>query len=244
MNLYDLMMGAQGGQGVNTLASQFGLSQQQTQAALQAMMPAFAAGFQKSIADPMGFGALMTQMTNAAHAQSYANPAAAAAAAATGPAANVVGQIFGSQQIAQQVSQQAAQASGVSAQIIQQMMPIVASMLVGGLAHSLNAQGLGGILGQLESAVAAPGGLGAALQQAEQSPAGGLFGGLVSSVLGGFFGGSQPAAAPTGGAASPSSLQAGLSTLTSMLQSGVQVSAAHQQGFNDILQSLAAAVKN
>jgi len=197
---------------------------------------------QNAAQDLAGLGGLLSHLASGAHAGSYVDPNQASAA--SGQGGEVLGQIFGSPQVTAQISQHASQISGVDPQIIQQMMPIVASMLVGGLAHSLNAQGLGGILGQLESAVAAPGGLGAALQQAEQSPAGGLFGGLVSSVLGGFFGGSQPAAAPTGGAASPSSLQAGLSTLTSMLQSGVQVSAAHQQGFNDILQSLAAAVKN
>ena len=148
MTLYDLMMGAQGGQAVNQLASQFGLSMQQTQAALQAMMPAFSAGFQKTMADPMGFGALMSQMTNNAFAQFYANPAQTPAAA-TGLGGNVVGQIFGSQQIQSQVSQQAAQASGVSAQIIQQMLPIVASMLIGGVSSAMAAQGLGGLVTQL-----------------------------------------------------------------------------------------------
>ena len=240
MNLYDLMMGAQGGQGVNTLASQFGLSQQQTQAALQAMMPAFAAGFQKSIADPMGFGALMTQMTNAAHAQSYANPAAAAAAAATGPAANVVGQIFGSQQIAQQVSQQAAQASGVSAQIIQQMMPIVASMLIGGVSNAMAAQGLSGLLAQLPAQLAANASLaqgGAAANPALNASQ--MFGNwmtMVNSMMSGATG--AGAAAPQAAA-----MQAGLTALNSMMEAGVQVSQAQQQGLNEILAAMGKASK-
>ena len=80
MNLYDLMTGAQGGQGVNTLASQFGLSAQQTQAALQALAPAFSLALQNATQDPTGFGALLNQMTNGAHAAAYANPGAAAPA--------------------------------------------------------------------------------------------------------------------------------------------------------------------
>ena len=35
--------------------------------------------------------------------------------------------------------------SGVNAQIIQQMMPVVASMLIGGIANAMAAQGLGGV---------------------------------------------------------------------------------------------------
>ena len=38
MNLNDIMQAAQGGQGVNNLASQFGVTPEQTQAAVQAMI--------------------------------------------------------------------------------------------------------------------------------------------------------------------------------------------------------------
>jgi len=59
-------------------------------------------------------------------------------------------------------------------------------------------------------------------------------------LLGGFFGG--------GGAsgASPQStaLQAGLNTLNSMFQAGVQVSQAHQQGLSDIMNSLTSQTRN
>ena len=67
MNLYDIMMGAQGGQGVNNLANQFGLSQQQTQAAIQAMISAFSLGLQRTAQDPTGFGGLLNQMMSGAH---------------------------------------------------------------------------------------------------------------------------------------------------------------------------------
>ena len=151
MNLYDLMTGAQGGQGVNALANQFGISAQQTQAALQALAPAFSLALQNATRDPTGFGALLNQMTNGAHAAAYANPGAAAPA---GLNANVLGQIFGSQQVAQQIGQQAAQAAGVNPQVVQQMMPLVASMLIGGIAQTMAAQGLGGMIAQLANAFA------------------------------------------------------------------------------------------
>jgi hypothetical protein len=242
MNLNDIIQAAQGGQGVNNLASQFGLTPDQAQAAIQAMIPAFSAGLQNAVQNPAGLGGLVSHLASEAHLGSYVDPNQASAAAGQG--GQVLGQIFGSSQVATQISQHASQVSGVDAQTIQQMMPIVASMLVGGLAHSLNSQGLGNLVGQLASAVTAPGGLAATLEQAAQSPAaGGLLGGLVNSVLGGLLGGSQQPAAPQSGAAPSSTLQAGLSTLTNMLQAGVQVSQAHQQGFNDILQSLANATR-
>ncbi len=223
MNLSDIMQAAQGGQGINNLASQFGLSPQQAQAAIQAMIPAFSTGLQRTAQDPTGLGGLIAQMTNGAHAAGYADPNQAANASALG--GGILSQIFGSPQIAQQIGQHAAQMSGVNAQVIQQMMPIVASMLTGGLAQSMASQGMGGILGQLAGAVGAP------AAGAQAPPAGGLFGG-IASMVGNLLGGGAP------GSPQATAVQAGLNTLNSMFQAGVQVSQAHQQGLNDILNSI------
>ena len=231
MNLNDIIQAAQGGQGVNNMASQFGLTPEQTQAAIQAMIPAFSTGLQRTAQDPTGLGGILSQLTNSVHQGSFTDPAQAGAAGGAG--GGVLGQIFGSPQITAQLGQQASQISGVSPQIIQQMMPIVASMLMGGLFHSMNSQGMGGILGQLAGAANSPGGLGSILGQATggaQQPAGGGLGGLVSNVLGGLFGGS--------GATQSTALQAGLNTLNSMFNAGVQVSQTHQQGLSDILSTL------
>ncbi len=237
MNLSEIIQAAQGGQGVNNLASQFGISPEQAQAAVQAMMPAFSTGLQNTVQNPEGLGGLVSHLASDTHLAAYQDPNQAAAA--TGAGSNALSQIFGSQDIVARLSQHASQISGVDPQTIQQMMPVVASILVGGLAHSLNANGFGSLMGQLAGAVSAPGGLAATLEQAAASPAsGGLFGGLVQSVLGGLFGGAQSGAQQT--AATPSGLQAGLGALASMLQSGVQASDAHQQGVNAILQQPAA----
>jgi hypothetical protein len=234
MNLNDIMQAAQGGQGVNNLAAQFGLTPEQTQAAIQSMMPAFSMGLQKTAQDPTGLGGILSQLTSGAHQGSFTDPSQASAAGGAG--GGVLGQIFGSPQITAQLSQQASKMSGVDPQIIQQMMPVVASMLMGGLSHHMNSQGLGGILGQLAGAANTPGGIGAATGQTDDAqPAGGLLGGLVSNVLGSLFGGSGAASANPQSAA----MQAGLNTLSSMFQAGVQVAETHQQGLTDIFNSLA-----
>lgn len=125
--------------------------------------------------------------------------------------------------------------SGVSPQIVLQMMPVVASMLMGGLYHAMNGQGLGGILNQLAAAANSPGGLGSLVNQpAGAQPAGGGLAGMVSGLLGGLLGGGG-AAGPTPQAAV---VQAGLNTLGSMFQAGVQIAETHQQGMRDILKSL------
>ena len=238
MNLYDIMLGAQGGQAVNNLASQFGISPQQTQAAIQAMIPAFSQGLQKTVQDPTGLGGLLGQMMNGAHVAGYTDPSQLGQAGQLG--GNVLGQIFGSPQIAQQIGQQASQMSGVNPQIVMQMMPAVASILMGGLAQGMASQGLGGWLGQLAGAMGAP----AAANPAANAAAGPL--GNWMNMVGSLMGmGSAAAPAPAAPPATPQSaaLQAGLSTLTTMLEAGVQVSQAHQQGLSNILNSISAAGK-
>jgi hypothetical protein len=233
MNLNDIIQAAQGGQGVNNLAGQFGLTPEQTQAAIQAMIPAFSTGLQRTAQDPTGLGGILSQLTSGVHQGSFTDPTQANAAGGAG--GGVLGQIFGSPQITAQISQQASQISGVSAQTIQQMMPIVASMLMGGLFHSMTSQGMGGILGQLAGAANSPGGLGPVAGQVGggAQPTGGLFGGLMGNLLGGLFGGGASGSTPQSAV-----LQAGLNSLNSMFQAGVQVSQTHQQGLSDILSSL------
>src|SRR5208282_404488 len=98
--------------------------------------------------------------------------------------------VFGSSEAIREVAQQVAQAAGVAPETIEAMLPAVASILLGGLAHAMAGQGLSGVLGDLASAAAAPGGLGAALGSPESS-GGGLIG-MLNSI----FGGSHQPGAP------------------------------------------------
>jgi hypothetical protein len=106
---------------------------------------------------------------------------------------------------------------------------VIASMLMGGLTHAMNGQGLGGIHGQLANAATSAGGL-ATNSTAAPPASGGLLGGLFGSVIGALTGGGSAA---TG--SESAEILAGLNTLTSMLHSGVQVPPEHQQALEDIM---------
>jgi hypothetical protein len=233
MNLNDIMQAAQGGQGINNIAAQFGLSPEQAQAAIQAAMPAFSQGLQRLGQDPGALGGVLTHVASDVHQGSFTDPSQAAGAGAAA-GGDVLGQIFGSSQITSQISQRVSQASGVNPQIVQDMMPVIASILMGGLSHSMNSQGLGGVLGQLANAATQPGGLGSILGGGAGQQGGGGLGGLLGGVLGGLLGGGGQ-----GGATAPSgSLQNGLNSLTNMFEPGVSTSQSHEQGISNILDSL------
>ncbi|MGX5735529.1 DUF937 domain-containing protein [Bosea thiooxidans] len=196
MNLFDIMQSAQNGQAMQNLARQYGLSQQQTQAALDALLPAFSMGLQRQTQDPYAFGSLAQMMTASPYARFFEAAGSKIPSGAQAAGNDVLSQLFGSPEVSRAVAAQAAATSGVSQAIIKQMLPIIASMLMGGLFKSTNNQGLGGILGQFAEMMRGqmPGAQPAPPPQSQpqmpQTP--------LEAILGGLFGQGMPGAAPGG----------------------------------------------
>ena len=201
-NLDDILRQAQGGGAAQSLARQFGISPDQAQAAMEALAPAFQMGFQRQAqADPQSMGDLLQKMSSGAYADAYGDPGAASRAQGD----DVLSSLFGSKDGSRAVAQQAAALSGVPGSIMKAMLPVIASMIMGGMFKQANAQGAGGVLGQLGSILAGggaggvgsiPGGMlggGGAQQQPSQANmgGGGGLGDILGQVLGG-GGGRQP----------------------------------------------------
>ena len=137
---------------------------------------------------------------------------------------------------------------------VSQMLPVLTSILMGGLFHSMQNQGLGGALGQLAGAVLRGGqGMGGAMpgnMPGQQAGAQGGMGGL-GDILGKMFGGGGMGQAAGGGGLGgippQNSLQPGLQgqakqlgldTLSKMFQHGTQVAQAQQAGLQDIFSQM------
>jgi len=170
MTLNDIIQSAQGGGALQNLANQFGLSPEQTQSALQAIIPALSHGLQRAAQDPGALGNVVSEIGSGAHAGSYADPSQTGAAVDAGSGA--LGQIFGSPGVTAQIGQQISRVSGIDPQIIAGLLPAVASIAMGGLSHAMQAQGQGAVLNQGGAA-----------------SGGGLFGSIISAVQGALGGG-------------------------------------------------------
>jgi hypothetical protein len=199
MNLFEMMQSAQNGQAMQNLARQYGLSQQQTQSAIDALLPAFSMGLQRQTQDPQAFGSLAQMMTASPFGNIFDARGAAIPPMATAAGNDVLSQLFGSKEVSQAVAAQAAATSGVSQAILKQMLPIIASMVMGGLVKSTSNQGLGGILGQFAEMMRGQmPGQQPAPQPQQQAPANPL-----DTILGGLFGNAAtPGQAPAGPAGS------------------------------------------
>lgn len=148
MNLFEMMQQAQNGQAMQNLSRQYGLSQQQTQAAIEALLPAFSMGLQRQTQDPYAFGSLAQMMTAQPFGRIFDANGDGIPDNARSAGTDVLSQLFGSKEVSNAVAAQAAATSGVGQAVLKQMLPVIASMVMGGLFKSMNSQGMGGILGQ------------------------------------------------------------------------------------------------
>ena len=94
----------------------------------------------------------------------FTDPAAAQDLATAQKGGDILSQVLGSDSAREEIALRASSATGISPDILTQMLPVIASMIFGGLTKSMQNQGFGGILGQLANA-AGQGGLGPILGQ-------------------------------------------------------------------------------
>ncbi len=133
MNILDTIMNAQGGAAVQQLGSQLGLGQDQTTAALSALLPALAGGVQNNIQHEGGLGALMAALSSGKHQGYIDNPVQLGQAATVADGNNILGHILGSKDVSRQVATRAASQTGLSADVLKQMLPLVATLMMGAM---------------------------------------------------------------------------------------------------------------
>ncbi len=161
--------------GVQSMARELGVSENQAMSGAAALLPAILGGFKKQAkAQPTGLeglGGLLGQLGGGGLLDDVLSPQPTNVNRGN----DVLGQIFGSKDVSRTVAANAASRSGLDSSLLKKMLPMLAMMVAGFMAK---------------------GGGGAAAQQA---PSGGGLGGLLGGLLGGMAGGGRASA---GGASS------------------------------------------
>jgi hypothetical protein len=258
MNLFEIMQQAQGGNAYNNLAQQFGIGPDQAQKAVEAVLPAFSLGLQQQAQTLEGWSNILSSLSQSQNsAQFYDSDGDGIPDSMENDGQNALGGLFGTPEVTQAMAGQAAQFAGLPATIMQQMLPVIASMVIGGLFKSASNSGLGGLLGQMMQGGQSNLGtiLGGMFGQAPQQPAPGGFGNILGQMMGGgqpqqqpgglggmfgnilnqMMGGGRPApqAAPPP-AADP--VSAGLDMLKGMFESGQKVQSTQMDAFQQVFQ--------
>ncbi len=188
IDLYEALQQVQGGGAANNLARQFGIPQEQAEAAFEALLPAFTTGLQRNAQTADGLGALLNAAASGRHADYFDNPGAAFAASGVADGNNILGHMFGSKDVSRAVADQAAFATGLSSSVLKQMLPAIASMVMGALFKQGATPGAGGAIGQI-------------LEQMINGGISGRGSNPLGDILGQIMGGGK--AAPGGGGDNP-----------------------------------------
>lgn len=170
---------------LSSIGRQFGLNEEQTRAALDALTPVVASGVRRSAQSETGLQDILNAALNGQRGDNFDS--------ATTSGNDVLGQIFGSKDVSRGVAQQLSATSGIGAAVLKQLLPIVASIVMGQVAKKMGGGGTssgGGGLGDILGDIL---GGGQQRQQQPQSDGGGL-GDILKDVLGG---GQQQREAPS-----------------------------------------------
>ena len=184
-NLYEILDSASGGEAKETLGRELGLTPEQTQLAVAALLPAISAGLKQSTATPDGLGNLFALLGLQKDLPAlYDDPKLALSPEGLAAGNQALAFILGSPKAGQEVVDQAQKVSGVSSSILAKLLPALTGIVLSGLLRieprvPLAAQAFGG--------------------------AGGGMGDILGQVLGRVLtgGGSAPAPAPSSGGLGP-----------------------------------------
>ena len=131
--ILDMLMNTADGGAARQVGQRFGLSEPQTSSALQQLVPALMAGLQSNTSREGGTEALVGALNRGNHADYLDHPESLAQPAATQDGNAILGHIFGSKDVSRAVAGRASEQTGIGADVLKKMLPVVATLVMGGL---------------------------------------------------------------------------------------------------------------
>jgi hypothetical protein len=133
-NLDDILSDAQGGEGMDMLGREFGLTPDQTQAAVTALLPAISTGLKRATATPEGLSSLLALMSQQPLLRvMYDDPDTAFAQPGRNAGNDVLSVIFGSPDVSRAVAERAQLQSGIASSVLKKLLPVIVGMLISGM---------------------------------------------------------------------------------------------------------------
>ncbi len=143
MSILNEILGAQGGKTVATLAQQFGLSQDQTTAALGQLVPSLNKAMQRNAQTDDGLSSLLRALQGGGHQRYLEQPEAVTRPEAIQDGNAILGHLFGSKDVSREVAKRASASTGIGTDILKKMLPMVAGLAMGSASRGAGKIGLG-----------------------------------------------------------------------------------------------------
>jgi hypothetical protein len=181
MNLFDTIMAAQGGGAVRRLGQDFGLNEEGTSSALQALLPALATGLRRNTQSEGGLESLLGALGSGRHERYLDDPDTLGQQETIQDGNGILGHILGNKDVSRQVARNAAAKTGIGEDVLKKMLPMVATLVMSSLSKQTSSAS------QASGGAGEPGLLGmlAPLLDADRD---GSVTDDISGLLGGLFG--------------------------------------------------------
>lgn len=173
--LLDLLSGPQAQPAKQQLGAQFGLDDNMTQMALKALIPALSAGLKSNANKQGGLEGLLGALQKGNHSRYLDQPEYLGRPETVEDGNGILGHLLGSKEVSRSVASHASQKTGIDSTLLKQMLPVVATMVMGQLSkRSQEPDVLSQVMGALG---------GGAPQPAPRQQSG--IGGLLGAIFGG-----------------------------------------------------------
>ena len=157
MSLLKSIIQAQGGKVLQQVAGNFGLDATQATKAIGSLLPALTSRMKQNTQSDNGLEGLLGALKGGNHSRYLDDPSLFGQGgnlpeATVNEGNGILGHILGSKDVSRQVAADASQKTGIDVSILKKLLPMVATMAMGGMSKQANQQGgLGGLLGGLLS---------------------------------------------------------------------------------------------
>lgn len=148
MQVMDALRGAQGGEATANLSKTFGISQQQAEAALAALVPEVGRVIERNTLSRGGIADVVAALGDPRYRQALNDPAALKSPALQAAGVELLQQMLGDKDKSRALAARAAASSGLGEALIKQLLPYVLPMIIAAIAKS-GSGALGDILGRL-----------------------------------------------------------------------------------------------
>lgn len=190
-SMIEMLLNSGSSSPLSQLSSKFGVSEEQARQAVEALAPALSIGMKRNVASPMGAGSFIEALSSGRHEQFADQPDIAVSDEGVAEGNKILGHVLGSKDVSRAVTLQASQATGIGQSALKQMLPVIASMVMGSMFKGTKegaVGGGGGILGQILGSVLGGAGSGTSAQQRRTSdgdnPLGRMFEDMLSKKSG------------------------------------------------------------
>jgi hypothetical protein len=185
-SIMDLLSAPQAAGARSQLGQQLGLSDQQAGAAIQALLPALAAGLASNAQKPGGLEALLGALSSGKHDRYLDKPEELGQPASIMDGNAILGHLLGSKDMSRAVAGAASKKTGLDDKLMKMALPMVAAMVMGQLSKKAKSAPDSGGRGNsgfgLDDLMGMVGGAATGGRGAPPAKQGGLLGGLMGML--------------------------------------------------------------